>query len=72
MIRYLFEKEIIILNSLQINKFSLKEQVSVKEPTADNKSSEEFTVSIAAERGIQAIIHEQIITWIKNNSTLLK
>jgi death on curing protein len=135
MIRYLSEKEIIILNSLQIKKFSPKEQIGVKEPTAlnmcveqpkqhvfgqelyptiedkaailfellvnkhcfynankrtalislivflklngiqliaDNKSAEEFTVSIAAKRGIKAISHEHIVAWIKDNTTSLK
>ena len=35
MIRYLFEKEIIILNSLQIKKFSPKEQIGGKGSTAE-------------------------------------
>lgn len=36
MIRYLTEKELIIINTLQIKTYSPKEQIGVKEPTALN------------------------------------
>ena len=40
--------------------------------TANNKSAEDFTVSIAANRGTQAISHNQIVAWIRANSVSIK
>lgn len=135
MTRYLNEKEIFLINSIEIKKYSPKEQPGIKEPTAlnmcveqpkqhvfgqelyptiedkaailfdqlinkhrfynankrtalislttflklnsmkltaNNKSAEDFTVSIAANRGTRAISHNQIVAWIRANSVSIK
>lgn len=135
MTRYLTEKEIFLINSIQIKKYSPKEQTGIKEPTAlnmcveqpkqhvfgqelyptiedkaailfeqlinkhcfynankrtalislttflklngmkltaNNKSAEDFTVSIAANRGTQSISHDQIVAWIRANSVSIE